>query len=57
MPSVTAPIRPASPAPFGHRERPPSATAPLFRLRGCWQRAVAGDGRGALVCRWLLEPA
>ena len=57
MLSVTAPISPAIPAPFVDRERPPSAAAPLFRLRGCWQRAVDGDGRGPLVCRWLLEPA
>jgi hypothetical protein len=56
MPSVTAPIRPASPAPVGHRERPRSA-APPFRLRGCWQRAIAADGCGALVCRWLVELA
>ena len=56
MPSVTAPIRPASPAPVGHRERPRSA-APPFRLRGCWQQTIEGDGRGPLVCRWLLEPA
>ena len=57
MLSVTAPISPATPAPVGHHEHPPAAAATLFRLRICWQRAVAGDGHGALVCRWLMELA
>jgi hypothetical protein len=57
MPSVTAPIRPDNPAPFGYRERPRSAAGPPFRLRGCWQRTIDSDGRGPLVCRWLLETA
>jgi len=57
MLSVTAPISPATPAPVGHHERPPSTATPLFRLRSCWQQTLDGDGRGALVCRWLMELA
>jgi hypothetical protein len=57
VPSVTAPIRRVIPPPSDHRQPPLSVASPPFRLRGCWQRTIDGDGRESLVCRWILVPA
>ena len=57
MPSVTAPLSRLTPLPSDHRQRSLSVASPPFRLRGCWQRTIDGDGRESLVCRWILVPA
>ena len=57
VPSVTAPISRLVLLPSDHRQRPLSVASPPFRLRRHWQRAIDGDGRESLVCRWILVPA